>query len=349
MRVVVVVVLAAREGDPRAGREKNLRLGPALGVDEVLRVDHRRGQGLVVHHRADARAPGGAGVGRVVLGGGVAQVLEGVPALRERQPQANQALQLDAFHLGAVLLGLAPALLLLVVVELAADAVRLAVEDVRERPEEVGQVVLEARAGQEVRDGVHRAEDGGVGVLGLGQGARVAVVLEGPVGVQHQFVERVGRGAGTEGVVGFKGGGRGGFVEHGGLPVGEGRDRRGLRGDRTARGGAGPHPAGRGPGGSRRGVDQGPEQSGGRRPPALLLRDAKATGGAPAGWPRGVDGPAEKSWRAPLRACPVPGSSRPFEEGRGAALSRDGREPCSAEAPSPALVTGALAALRRPA
>src|SRR5215211_6268024 len=29
---------------------------------------------------------------------------------------------------------------------------------------------------------------------------------------------------------------------------------------------------------SRRGVDKGPEQSGGRRPPALLLRDAKADG-----------------------------------------------------------------------
>src|SRR5215208_6805823 len=85
----------------------------------------------------------------------------------------------------------------------------------------------------------------------------------------------------------------------------------------------------------RRGVDKGPKQSGGRRPPALLLRDAKATRtGPPRGLARaGWTVPAEKSWRAPLRACPVPGSSRPFEEGRGAALSRDARVPCSTNAP----------------
>ena len=39
----------------------------------------------------------------------------------------------------------------------------------------------------------------------------------------------------------------------------------------------------------------------------------------------------------------------PIEEGRGAAPSHNGREPCSTKAPSPALVIGALAALRRPA
>ena len=218
-------------------------------------------------------------MGRVVLGGGVAQVLEGVPALRERQPQGNQALQLDAFHLGAVLLGLAPALLLLVVVELAADAVRLAVEHVHVAPEEVRQVVLEPRPGQEVRDGVHGADDGGVGVLGLGQGARVAVVLEGPVGVQHQLVKRVGRGAGAVGVVGLNGGRGDGFVEHGGLPVGEGRDRRGLRGDRKARGGAGPHPAGRAPGGAHAaGWTRGRSGAEDGGAPTLLLRDAKAEG-----------------------------------------------------------------------
>src|SRR4051794_28091429 len=43
--------------------------------------------------------------------------------------------------------------------------------------------------------------------------------------------------------------------------------------------------------------------------------------------------PAEKSWAPPLRAWPGPGSSRPLEEGRGAALSHDGREPCATEAP----------------
>src|SRR3954451_18187269 len=56
--------------------------------------------------------------------------------------------------------------------------------------------------------------------------------------------------------------------------------------------------------------------------------------------------PAEKSWAPPLRAWLGPGSRRPLEEGRGAALSHNGREPCATEAPSPALVLRALAALR---
>src|SRR3954469_18112858 len=47
----------------------------------------------------------------------------------------------------------------------------------------------------------------------------------------------------------------------------------------TEKPGAGePAPRRTGPCGSGRGVDKGPEQSGGRRPPALLLRDAKAEG-----------------------------------------------------------------------
>src|SRR4051794_41876857 len=85
-----------------------------------------------------------------------------------------------------------------------------------------------------------------VGVLGLGQGARVAVVLEGPVGVQHQLVKRVGWSTGGGGVVGLNGGRGDGFVEHGRLPGGEDRDRRGLRGDRKARGGGGRGPPGGG-------------------------------------------------------------------------------------------------------
>src|SRR5215207_9500823 len=85
------------------------------------------------------------------------------------------------------------------------------------------------------------------------------------------------------------------------------------------------------------GSPSGPERSGGRRPPTLLLGDAKADGRRKrVGWP-------------PLRAWAVPGSSRAYEEGRGAAPSRDGRVPCSTKAPSPAIVIRALAALRRPA
>src|SRR3954452_13567049 len=70
---VVVVVDPAREGDARTGREKDLGLGPALGGEESAAVDHRRGERAVVAHRPGPGPSGGAGVGRVVLGGVVAQ------------------------------------------------------------------------------------------------------------------------------------------------------------------------------------------------------------------------------------------------------------------------------------
>ena len=112
-------------------------------------------------------------MGRVVLSGVVAQEIEGVAALREREPLGDQALQVDRLDLGAVLLGLGAALRLLVVVELARDPVGLAVEEVHEGPEEVGQVVLEPRATEQIGNGAF-------GDVRLGQGPRVGVVLEGP-------------------------------------------------------------------------------------------------------------------------------------------------------------------------
>jgi hypothetical protein len=70
-----------------------------------------------------------------------------------------EALQLDRFHLGAVLLGLAAALRLLTDVELVFDAVGLAVEQVDERPPQIGEIVLEARTGQHGAEGLdHRVE-----------------------------------------------------------------------------------------------------------------------------------------------------------------------------------------------
>src|SRR3954465_5319916 len=107
---VVVVVDPAREGDARTGREKDLGLGPALGVEEIAAVDQRRREGAVVDHRPGPGSPGGAGVSRVVLSGVVAQELEGVAALGQGEPLGDEALQVDRLDLGAVLLGLAAAL-----------------------------------------------------------------------------------------------------------------------------------------------------------------------------------------------------------------------------------------------
>ena len=92
-------------------------------------------------------------MGRVVLGGVIAQELEGVAALGEREPLGDQALQVDRLHLGAVLFGLGAALRLLVVVEITRDPVGLAVEQVHEGPEEVGQVIFEPRATEQIGEG----------------------------------------------------------------------------------------------------------------------------------------------------------------------------------------------------
>jgi hypothetical protein len=73
----------------------------------------------------------------------VAGELEGVAALDEAEALVDEALELDRLDLGAVLFGLSAALRLLVGIELALDAVGLAVEQVDERPQEVGEVVLE--------------------------------------------------------------------------------------------------------------------------------------------------------------------------------------------------------------
>src|SRR5215210_2554255 len=91
----------------------------------------------------------------------------------------------------------------------------------------------------------------------------------------------------------------------------------------TRKPGAGePAPRRTGPCGSRRGVDKGPEQSGGRRPPALLLRDAKAEGRRKRGGGRRCGlGP----FLAPV-ALPKKAGARPLP---------DSWEPCSTEAPSP--------------
>ena len=102
----------------------------------------------MIDHRSGARAPGGAGRGLVEFGGMVAAEFEGVAALDQADALGGQALELDRLDLGAVLLGLAAALRLLVAVEFALDAVELAVEQVDERPQQIGEIVLEAGAGQ---------------------------------------------------------------------------------------------------------------------------------------------------------------------------------------------------------
>jgi len=73
----------------------------------------------------------------------VAHEFERVAPLDQAEALGGQALELDRLDLGAVLFGLALALRLLVEIELAFDAGGLAVEQVDERPQQIGEIVLE--------------------------------------------------------------------------------------------------------------------------------------------------------------------------------------------------------------
>ena len=107
-------------------------------------VDHRGGQRPAVDHRAGKRAPGGAGRALEQFGGVVAEEFEGVATFDQALALVDQPLEFDRLDLGAVLFGLRAALRLLVAVELGLDAADLAVEEVDERPEEIGEIVLES-------------------------------------------------------------------------------------------------------------------------------------------------------------------------------------------------------------
>ena len=115
-----------------------MRLGQFLGVEEVPTVDHRSRQGAVIDLRTGARTPGGAGLGRVELSQMVAEEFEGVATLDKRQPLRDQSLQFDRPDFRAVLFGVGTTLRGLVVVEISADTLRLAVEEIDEGPKESG-------------------------------------------------------------------------------------------------------------------------------------------------------------------------------------------------------------------
>jgi hypothetical protein len=200
---VIVAVGAAGEGDAGAGRGEHFGVGAAAGGEKFPAVDHRGGQRPVIDHGSGARPPDGAGRDFEELGRMVARELEGVAAFDQAEALLDEALELDRLDLRAVLLGLAAALRLLVEVELALDAIGLAVEQVDERPEEIGEIVLEARARQHGAEGLdHGVELAAYGV-GLGQRARIGFVLAGAMAVERKLVEQMrGRRGGVRFVLG---------------------------------------------------------------------------------------------------------------------------------------------------
>ena len=81
----------------------------------------------------------------------VAEEFECVATLDQRQPLRDQPLQFDRADLRTVLLRLRAALRDFIVVEFAADALRLAVKKIDEGPQEVGKIGFEARVEKEAR------------------------------------------------------------------------------------------------------------------------------------------------------------------------------------------------------
>jgi hypothetical protein len=121
----------------------------------------------------------------------VADEFESVAALDQADALIDQAFELDRLDLGAVLLGLAAALRLLIAVEFALDAVELAVEQVDERPQQIIEIVLEPRAGQHGAQRLDRIVELALHGIGFGQRARIGLVLAWAMAIERELVEQI--------------------------------------------------------------------------------------------------------------------------------------------------------------
>ena len=111
-----------------------------------------------------------------VFDGLIAEEFQAIAALDQRDALGRQALEFDRSHFGAILLALAFALGLLVVVELAFDPVRGAVEEIDGRPEQILEVGFEPGVVQRGDQGVEDVGDCASDIIlpsgsGLGSGS----------------------------------------------------------------------------------------------------------------------------------------------------------------------------------
>src|SRR3546814_1694729 len=95
---MVLIVDAAGDEEARALGQEDLGLRAALGVDEVAAVDDGGGQGAVIDLGAGQRLPGRAGAPLEELCRMVAQELEGIAPLDERQALGDQPLERSEAH-----------------------------------------------------------------------------------------------------------------------------------------------------------------------------------------------------------------------------------------------------------
>ena len=89
------------------------------------------------------------------------------------------------------MLGLPLALGLLVEIELALDAVDLAVEQIDERPQQVGEILFEPCPGQHRAERFHHGAELAADGIGLRQRARIGLVPAGAMAAKSQFVQQV--------------------------------------------------------------------------------------------------------------------------------------------------------------
>ena len=132
-------------------------------------------------------------MGLVEVARSLGDEFERVAALQEREALGDVPLQLDRFHLGAVILALLALLRLLVVVELALDPLDGAVEHVDHAPEHVLGVVLQPGVGEGRDQRVVDVDHVGLDAMRLGERAVVGIVLVGPVAEELHLVEEVGK------------------------------------------------------------------------------------------------------------------------------------------------------------
>ena len=189
---VIVAIDAAGKGDLGPGRQMHLGLGAALGGDEVAAVDHGGRHGLMVDEVARAGTPGRAGLDLEALGGEVAHRLEHRALLEDGLALGNKPFEFDGAHLGAVLFGLRLLLPVFIIVELTLHAGGLFVEEIGERPQQIGDVGFEAGVaegpGEDVEQVGHRAFE----EAAFGQGARIGLVLVRMMAEELEFLDDAG-------------------------------------------------------------------------------------------------------------------------------------------------------------
>jgi hypothetical protein len=100
----------------------------------------------------------------------VPEIFEGVAPFDQRHALRGQALEFDGFHFGAILLRLRIALCHLVVIEQAAHTLGLAVEEVGDAPEEIGEIGFQTGLSEEACGGFEDRRQRLLGSFGEGRG-----------------------------------------------------------------------------------------------------------------------------------------------------------------------------------